>query len=248
MSPTVEAPRFVRAEAAVAAVKMALPTDVAPRFVRAAEAVGLHYRLIAKPSFEEAVAAIRQGKAEVLVAAVRTPERERYAIFVGPYYSEPSAIVSRLGDGWPSLSALAGRRLAIDAGAGLRLRLPGQDGVEVCREVRRFSAVPIIMLISFLVGCIIAQQTVFQLRQFGASLYVVDLVGILMLREVGVLLTSIMVAGRSGSAITAELGSMKMREEIDALSTMGLDPIEVLMLPRILALVCALMMRQAQRG
>lgn len=85
-------------------------------FKRAADAVGLHYRLIAKPSFEEAAAAIRQGEAEVLVAAVRTPERERYAIFVGPYYSEPSAIVSRLGDGWPSLSALAGRRLAIDAG------------------------------------------------------------------------------------------------------------------------------------
>ena len=101
-------------------------------------------------------------------------------------------------------------------------------------------AVPIILLMSFLIGAIIAQQGAFQLRYFGAEVFVVDLVGILQLREIGVLLTSIMIAGRSGSAITAEIGSMKMREEIDALSTMGLDPIEVLMLPRIIALICAL--------
>ena len=68
----------------------------------------------------------------------------------------------------------------------------------------------------------------------------VDLVGILVLREIGVLLVAIMVAGRSGSSYTAELGSMKMREEIDALRTMGLDPVEVLMVPRVLALVVAL--------
>ncbi|MGC1947916.1 MAG: ABC transporter permease, partial [Pseudolabrys sp.] len=73
-----------------------------------------------------------------------------------------------------------------------------------------------------------------------ADAYVVDMVGILVLREIGVLIVSIMVAGRSGSAYTAELGSMKMREEIDALRTMGLDPVEVLILPRIIALVCAL--------
>ena len=83
---------------------------------------------------------------------------------------------------------------------------------------------PIIVLISFLVGCIIAQQGIFQLVRFGATPFVVDLIGILVLRELGVLLTSIMVAGRSGSAFTAEIGSMKMREEIDALRVMGLDP------------------------
>jgi phospholipid/cholesterol/gamma-HCH transport system permease protein len=103
-----------------------------------------------------------------------------------------------------------------------------------------WQAVPIIFLITFLIGGIIAQQGIFHFRKFGADAYVVDMVGILVLREIGVLIVSIMVAGRSGSAYTAELGSMKMREEIDALSTMGLDPIEVLMLPRILALVCAL--------
>ncbi len=101
-------------------------------------------------------------------------------------------------------------------------------------------AIPIIVLITFLIGAIIAQQGFFHFRKFGADSYVVDMVGILVLRELGVLIVAIMVAGRSGSAYTAELGSMKMREEIDALSTMGLDPIEVLILPRIVALICAL--------
>lgn len=103
-----------------------------------------------------------------------------------------------------------------------------------------WQAIPIILLITFLIGCIIAQQGFFHFRKFGAEDYVVDLVGILMLREIGVLLVAIMVAGRSGSSYTAELGSMKMREEIDALRTMGLDPVEVLILPRVLALVIAL--------
>ena len=97
--------------------------------------------------------------------------------------------------------------------------------------------VPIIMLITFLVGSIIAQQGIFHFRQFGADIYVVDMIGILVLRELGVLIVCIMVAGRSGSAYTAELGSMKMREEIDAPRTMGIDPIEVLILPRVLALI-----------
>jgi phospholipid/cholesterol/gamma-HCH transport system permease protein len=103
-----------------------------------------------------------------------------------------------------------------------------------------FQAIPIMVLITFLIGAIIAQQGFFHFRKFGADSYVVDMVGILVLRELGVLIVAIMVAGRSGSAYTAELGSMKMREEIDALSTMGLDPVEVLILPRILALIVAL--------
>jgi phospholipid/cholesterol/gamma-HCH transport system permease protein len=103
-----------------------------------------------------------------------------------------------------------------------------------------WQAIPIIVLITFLIGAIIAQQGIFHFRKFGADSYVVDMVGILVLRELGVLIVAIMVAGRSGSAYTAELGSMMMREEIDALSTMGLDPVEVLILPRIVALICAL--------
>jgi phospholipid/cholesterol/gamma-HCH transport system permease protein len=103
-----------------------------------------------------------------------------------------------------------------------------------------WQAIPIVVLIDFLIGAIIAQQGIFHFRKFGADSYVVDMVGILVLRELGVLIVAIMVAGRSGSAYTAELGSMKMREEIDALATMGLDPVEVLILPRVIALICAL--------
>jgi len=98
-------------------------------------------------------------------------------------------------------------------------------------------AVPVILLMSTIIGAIIAQQGAFQLRYFGAEIFVVDLVGILVLREIGVLLTAIMIAGRSGSAITAEIGSMKMREETDALTVIGLNPIGVLVFPRLVALV-----------
>ena len=100
-------------------------------------------------------------------------------------------------------------------------------------------AVPIILLVTFLIGAILAQQGIFHFSKFGADIYVIDMVGVLVLREVGVLIVCIMVAGRSGSAYTAELGSMKMREEVDALRTMGFDPVEVLILPRIIALVIA---------
>ncbi len=103
-----------------------------------------------------------------------------------------------------------------------------------------WQAVPIILLITFLIGGIIAQQGFFHFRKFGADDYVVDMVGILVLRELGVLIVAIMVAGRSGSSYTAEIGSMKMREEIDALRTMGLDPVQILLLPRVIALVVAL--------
>ncbi len=103
-----------------------------------------------------------------------------------------------------------------------------------------FRSLPIIALINFLVGGIVAQRGIYLLQRFGAPTYAIDLVGMLTLRELGVLLTSIMIAGRSGSAITAELGAMKMREEIDALHVMGLQPIEVLVVPRLIALILAL--------
>lgn len=101
-------------------------------------------------------------------------------------------------------------------------------------------AVPIIALMSFLVGMIIAQQGGFYLSSYGANLLVVDMVGVLTCRELGVLLTAIMIAGRSGAAYTAEIGSMKMREEIDALNVLGLSSVEVLVLPRLIALIIAL--------
>ena len=115
-------------------------------------------------------------------------------------------------------------------------------GTSIVYHVENFAfrALPIIALINFLVGCIVAQQSLFQLSRFGAATFSVDLIGILVLRELAVLLTSIMIAGRSGSAVTAEIGAMKMREEIDALHVMGLDPIEVLVLPRLIALIVSL--------
>lgn len=107
-------------------------------------------------------------------------------------------------------------------------------------EMYALRSVPIIALINFLVGAIVTQQGIFQLARFGASPYAVNLVGVLGLRELGVLMTSIMIAGRTGSAITAEIGSMNMREEIDALRVMALDPLEVLVMPRLVALAVAL--------
>jgi phospholipid/cholesterol/gamma-HCH transport system permease protein len=107
-------------------------------------------------------------------------------------------------------------------------------------ELIGLRSAPIIILINILVGGIVAQQGIFQLLRFGATSYTVSLIGILILRELGVLLTSIMIAGRSGSAITAEIGSMKMNEEIAALRVMGLSPLEVLIGPRVMALVLSL--------
>jgi phospholipid/cholesterol/gamma-HCH transport system permease protein len=103
-----------------------------------------------------------------------------------------------------------------------------------------FNAIPIVSLMAFLIGVVMAFQGAVQLRQFGAEVFVVDLIAISVLRELGILLTAIIVAGRSGAAFTAAIGSMKMREEIDAMQTLGLDPIEVLVLPRVLALIIVL--------
>ncbi len=102
------------------------------------------------------------------------------------------------------------------------------------------NAMPIVGLISFLIGVVLAYQGANQLQRFGAEVFVVDLIGISVLRELGVLLTAIIVAGRSGSAFTAQIGSMMLREEVDAMRTIGLDPIELLVLPRVLALVLTL--------
>lgn len=128
---------------------------------------------------------------------------------------------------------------------GAQMKLGRNSGVSPAAIVNQIDqmgvrAVPIIVLMSFLIGAIIAQQGAFQLRYFGAEVFVVDLVGILQLREIGVLLTAIMIAGRSGSAITAEIGSMKMREEVDALKVIGLNPVGVLIFPRLVALTVAL--------
>ncbi|WP_417525310.1 MlaE family lipid ABC transporter permease subunit [Marinovum sp.] len=111
--------------------------------------------------------------------------------------------------------------------------------VHHCEEVG-LKAVPIVALMSFLIGVVLAFQGSTQLRQFGAEVFVVDLIAISVLRELGILLTSIIVAGRTASSYTAAIGSMKMREEIDAMRTLGLDPAMNLFVPRILALLVML--------
>jgi len=148
---------------------------------------------------------------------------------------------------------------AVDAGKGF-VRILGFLGLVVARlgktvihpsrlrltslvfhmQQAGLQAVPIVALMGFLIGIVLAYQGADQLRQFGAEVYVVDLIAISILRELGILLTAIIVAGRSASAFTAAIGSMKMREEVDAMRTLGLDPIELLVLPRVLALVLLL--------
>ncbi len=101
-------------------------------------------------------------------------------------------------------------------------------------------AMPIVGLISFLLGIVVMYQGQYQLARFGAEIFAVDLLAISMLREIGIMITAIVLAGRSGSAFTAQIGTMKLNQEIDALQTFGIDPIEVLVIPRLLALMIAL--------
>jgi phospholipid/cholesterol/gamma-HCH transport system permease protein len=103
-----------------------------------------------------------------------------------------------------------------------------------------FDALPIVGLLSFLLGIVVAYQGSGQLRQYGANIFVVDLVGLAMLREFAPLMTAIIIAGRSGSAYAAQIGTMVVTEEIDALRTLGIPPIELLVLPKMLALLIAL--------
>jgi len=107
-------------------------------------------------------------------------------------------------------------------------------------EQTSLNAMPIVVLLNFLVGAVIAFLGATVLKNFGATIYTIELMGYSFLREFGVLLTAILLAGRSGSAFTAQLGSMKAREEVDAIRTLGLDPIEVLVLPRLLAMLLAM--------
>ena len=118
-----------------------------------------------------------------------------------------------------------------------RLRIPAL--VHQMEEVG-LNAMPIVGLLSFLLGIVFAFQGADQLRRFGAEIFTVNLLGISILREIGAIMTAIIVAGRSGSSFTAQIGTMKVNEEIDALYTLGMNPVEVLVLPRMLALTLTL--------
>jgi phospholipid/cholesterol/gamma-HCH transport system permease protein len=120
-----------------------------------------------------------------------------------------------------------------------RLRL---TAMVVQMEQTGVNALPIVGMLSFLVGVVIAYQGADQLRRFGAEIYTVDLLAVGILRELGVLMTAIIIAGRSGSAFTAQIGTMRVSQEIDALRTLGLDPVEVLVIPRLFGLLLTLPM------
>ncbi len=148
------------------------------------------------------------------------------------------SVLGSLGD-MRALTALIGSLITIGAGLFRRPSIFRPTAVLYHLEQTGVRAIPIVALITFVIGAIVSQQAIYQLRDFGAEQLAVEFVGIVILRELGVLLTAIMVAGRSGSAFTAEVGAMKMREEIDAVRTLALDPIEVIIAPRLTALVIA---------
>jgi phospholipid/cholesterol/gamma-HCH transport system permease protein len=158
-----------------------------------------------------------------------------------------SGFVARIGEVTLRLTRRAysmigfGGRVAVTVAELLRhprrLRLPALIGQ---MEQAGVDAMPIVGLLSFLIGIVFAYQGADQLRRFGAEIYTVNLLGIAILRELGVLLTAIIIAGRSGSAFTAQIGTMQVNEEIDALRTLGLDPVEVLVVPRVLGLALTL--------
>lgn len=119
-------------------------------------------------------------------------------------------------------------------GKGLRVRSTIEQFVEI-----GVNSLPIVLLITFLIGAIMAMQSSYQLARFGATRYIANLVGVAALRELAPLMTAILITGRSGSAITAEIGTMKVAEEIDALEVMGLNPTKFLVVPKFLAMMMA---------
>ena len=142
------------------------------------------------------------------------------------------ATVARFGDvGDIAHSILDGARKPSLLIIGETIKQVYQTGVQ---------AIPIVMIITFLVGIVMAYQASGQLEQFGAKIYVVDLVSIAVMREMSVLMAGVMVAGRSGSAFAAALGTMKLNEEVDALRVLGLNPNQILVLPRVLGLLISL--------
>jgi len=158
--------------------------------------------------------------------------------------SETSSLAAEIGEAavevWRDIQALISFVGELTAALGYAALHPRsvrwRDAFRVA-EAAGVNALPIVALISFLVGLIMAFQAAIPLRQFGAEIFVANLIALSMLREMGPLMTAIILAGRSGSAFAAELGTMKVREEIDALKTMGLDPVGFLVVPRVTAAV-----------
>lgn len=172
-------------------------------------------------------------------APARPPAPRKKALIITQFEQIGLATVSILGNlgGYLSFNGLIIARLLGVFREPKRLRI---TPLIYQMEQVGWNALPIVSLISFLIGAVLVNQGAIQLRQFGAEVFVVDMLAIAHLRELGVLLTAIVVAGRSGSAFTAQIGSMVLHEEVDAMKTIGLHPIDVLVLPRMLALILVL--------
>lgn len=172
-------------------------------------------------------------------AGRETNKKNRQSAMTGFFANIGEGVLNTLGFLY-ALCVFIGKiftRFLINFSSPRRFRFPS-----IIRHIYEagLKAVPIVALLAFLMSMVISYQAAVQLQKFGADIFMIDLGVISILREMGVLITSIMVAGRSGSAFAAEIGVMKLREEVDALKTIGMDPIEVLVLPRVIALVIAL--------
>ena len=154
-----------------------------------------------------------------------------------PWIERTGRVTVRLWNDVVVLIAFVGQ---LCVALGQALRHPGlvrwKDAL-LTAELAGVNALPIVALLGFLLGLIMAFQSAIPMRQFGADIYVANLIGLSMIRELGPLLTAIILAGRSGSAFAAELGTMKVSEELDALQTMGLEPVRFLVVPRVIAAV-----------
>ncbi len=187
----------------------------------------------AKPAHAEILNRIETGDVE------QTLERDEVGPVLAMVERVGRASIAALGEGADLLSFLGATVITAGRAAVKPRRIRFTSLISHIEQVG-LNAMPIVGLLSFLIGVVIAYQGAEQLRRFGAEIFTVDLLGIFMLREMGILLTAIIVAGRSGSAFTAQIGTMQVNEEVDAMRTLGLDPLEVLVLPRVLALVIAL--------
>jgi len=166
-----------------------------------------------------------------------------------PSHKKPPAPIGVLDQIGREVATLVGENRALDfigdvaiAGTAALRRPSAINWADVPRLMERAGAdgLPIVVMINFLVGMVTAFQAAIQLKQFGANIFVADLVGLSMTRELAPLMTAIIVAGRSGAAFSAELGTMRVSEEIDALRTLGFDPYQFLVFPRVLALMLVL--------
>ncbi len=186
-------------------------------------------------------AGLPEGVRRLLALAGAVPERTDTGRGARPSWLARvgSATVDGFQGGRDTLAFLGEASVAFVRLLGGRARYRRSDLYLILQEVGA-QALPIVSLISFLVGVILAYVGAIQLRQFGAQIYVADLVGIAMTREMGAIMAGVIMAGRTGAAFAAQLGTMQVNEEIDALRTLGLPPMEFLALPRMLAL--ALMM------